>query len=248
LAGALHPLGSAELLATGASLAIVVAGLRFVAQASQSAAQPALTDLLLSVLPSGSLLMLGVGLSVPGGSTWAVVAFWAMLMVEEGAWWLVFRRIGRRGRRDLGPRQDDEAPPRLETSDAPPEPTSHSGEVSLWADADIADSPASLPSTVTQQLVRARLDDGAEVLSGVLRGDFAAGERSQSLHVAFCPPLERIPAVKVEQIDGPPASLKTAEVWSYGVRLDLRLPKADSEPVSVLVRLHARCAPADASP
>ena len=97
-----------------------------------------------------------------------------------------------------------------------------------------------MPPGVYQQITRARLEDGAEILSGLLRGSFAPGERSQSLHVAFCPPLEQVPAVKVVQISGPHASLKTAEARTYGVRLDLRLPEAHSEPVSVIVQLQVR--------
>ena len=49
-----------------------------------------------------------------------------------------------------------------------------------------------IPSAeVTQQLTRSETADGAEELSGWLRLPFAPGQRTGSVHVAFCPPLPR---------------------------------------------------------
>ena len=92
---------------------------------------------------------------------------------------------------------------------------------------------------VTQQLIRSRAADGTEVLSGWLRTFFAAGQRTGSVHVAICPPLDAVPEVAVEQIDGPEARIKTAQVLPYGVRLDLKLAAAAGEPTGVLLQFSA---------
>jgi hypothetical protein len=69
---------------------------------------------------------------------------------------------------------------------------------------------------------------------------FTAGQRTGSIHVAFCPPFAAVPEVEVEQIDGPEARIKTAQLLPYGVRLDLKLAAASEEPTSVLLQFSAR--------
>jgi hypothetical protein len=93
---------------------------------------------------------------------------------------------------------------------------------------------------VIQQLTRSRAADGTEPLAGWLRMPVAAGQRTGSLHVAFCPPLASTPELEVEQIDGPEARIKTAQVLPYGARLDLKLAATAEEPTSVLVQFVAR--------
>ena len=68
------------------------------------------------------------------------------------------------------------------------------------------------PEGVVQQLTRSRAANGTEEISGWLRTSFAAGQRTASVHVAFCPPLGATPELSVEQIDGPEARIKTAQV------------------------------------
>ena len=98
------------------------------------------------------------------------------------------------------------------------------------------------PEEVTQQLTRSQAADGAEELSGWLRMAFAAGQRTGSLHVAFCPPFAVTPELEVEQLDGPEARIKTAQLLPYGARLDLKLAAAAEEPTSVLLQFSARTA------
>jgi hypothetical protein len=99
-----------------------------------------------------------------------------------------------------------------------------------------------LSKGVTQQLTRSQTADGAEELSGWLRIAFVAGQRTGSLHVAFCPPFAATPQLVVEQLDGPEARMKTAQLMSYGARLDLKLAVAAEEPTSVLVQFSAHTA------
>ena len=93
-----------------------------------------------------------------------------------------------------------------------------------------------------QQLTRSQAADGAEELFGWLRMAFAAGQRTGSIHVAFCPPFVATPELAVEQIDGPQVRIKTAQLLPYGVRLDLKLAAAAEEPTAVLLQFSARTA------
>jgi hypothetical protein len=93
--------------------------------------------------------------------------------------------------------------------------------------------------SVLQELTRYRLADGREAVRGTLRADFAAGERSTTLYVAFCPPFERLPHVEAFVVDGPPATVKLAQVLHQGAQIEVRLAGMASCQQSVTVRLSA---------
>jgi hypothetical protein len=97
-----------------------------------------------------------------------------------------------------------------------------------------------LPEDVVQQLTRVQAADGSERLTGWLRVAFLPGQRLGSAHVAFCPPFEQTPEVVVQQLGGPDARIKTAQVLAYGARLDLKLAAEVEQPVTVLLRFVAR--------
>jgi hypothetical protein len=106
-------------------------------------------------------------------------------------------------------------------------------------------TPAEINSSdpfLLQRLTRSRAADGAEELSGWLRMAFAAGQRTGSLHVAFCPPFDAAPDLEIEQIEGPESRLKTAQLLPYGARIDLKLLSPAEEATSVLVQFSARTA------
>jgi hypothetical protein len=77
--------------------------------------------------------------------------------------------------------------------------------------------------TLLQQLNRFRDADGRETVRGTLVAEFAPGERTATLHIAFCPPFELLPQVQAEIADGPDANVKVAQVLHNGARLDVRL-------------------------
>jgi hypothetical protein len=79
-------------------------------------------------------------------------------------------------------------------------------------------------------------------LWGEFRCCFQARERTQSLHVAFCPPLAGTPELHVEQLSGPEAQIRIVQNQPYGVRLDLRLVAATLTADVVTIRLLARTA------
>lgn len=93
---------------------------------------------------------------------------------------------------------------------------------------------------VFQQLTRRQLAEGGEEIAGWLRAVFAAGQRTENVHVAFCPPFSVMPQLTVRQIDGPPARMKTAQLLPFGVRIDLKLPEPAEEDTSVLLEFNAR--------
>jgi hypothetical protein len=99
---------------------------------------------------------------------------------------------------------------------------------------------ADLPLEVTQQLTRSTTAEGADEFAGWVRAPFAAGQRTSSVHLAFCPQFARTPELVVEQIDGPEARIKTAQVLPYGARLDLKLQTPAETPETVVLQFSAR--------
>jgi hypothetical protein len=90
-----------------------------------------------------------------------------------------------------------------------------------------------------QRLDRFRQSDGAELLSGLLRVELAAGQRSTSAHVPFCPPFLQAPRLDVQQIEGPACRLKTAQNLPFGSRIDVKLSQPAEEPTAVVLRITA---------
>jgi hypothetical protein len=151
----------------------------------------------------------------------AVVLFRVVIVAEEGwAWLWFFRKWTRNG---SSPAKRPSEPPVREKNT--PDPFVEKA----------------IPTAeVLQQLTRRQAADGAEELSGWLRLPFAPGQRTGNVHVAFCPPLRVTPEVAVEQIEGPDARIKTAQLLPYGVRFDLKLAAAAEEPATVLLQFTAR--------
>lgn len=99
---------------------------------------------------------------------------------------------------------------------------------------------ASLDEQLLQQLTRCRTADGRDVIRGTLVAEFAPGQRSATLYVAFCPPFERLPQVAASaETDGPAASVKLTQMVHNGAQLDVRLPRATDRSQTVAVELVA---------
>ena len=95
-----------------------------------------------------------------------------------------------------------------------------------------------LPEAVFQQSSRARNAEGGEVLEFYCRSFFPPDERSQTVHLAFCPPLDSIPHLTVDHVAGSPASFKIAEVQSYGARIEVRLAGTRDHRQEVVIHVH----------
>ncbi len=92
---------------------------------------------------------------------------------------------------------------------------------------------------ITQQLTRRTTTEGGQDLTGWLRMPLAAGQRTGTLHVAFCPPFDEPPTVEAEAISGPACRIKIGPVMAHGVRLDAKLDAAAEAGESVLVWFYA---------
>ncbi len=95
-----------------------------------------------------------------------------------------------------------------------------------------------------QQLRRWQTAEQVDTLEVDLRVTFKPGQRHAAVHVAFCPPFEKLPEVTFEQTAGPSAQIKLGQLLPHGVRLDLKL----NEPGAAIIELTLRAqAPAPRS-
>jgi hypothetical protein len=156
-------------------------------------------------VPSIGVVCVAVALSMTPVSSWAVGFVWMIVLGGELAWWYPATQ-----------RLCLHSEERLATVAVESEPL------------DVVDEEELAPN-VTQQITRSRNDEGVEFISGVLRAEFAPGERTHNLHVAFCPPLMYEPTVVTHQLDGSPLIVKVAQSEIFGARIELRLMAAAVE-------------------
>jgi hypothetical protein len=226
LAGALtHPLEPGTLLAIGVLVATAAAAIRLGWLWPPRTGPTPLLDQAVMLVTSLAVAALVFGLHVADTSVIGMFFLATLLGGEESwAWAWYVRRCG--------------SIPVSGSLSPVPHPLSPVPTLRPPLSVDL--ETAILPDEVTQQLTRSRAADGTEEISGLLRLAFAAGQRTGSIHVAFCPPLDAAPELEVEQIDGPEARIKQAQLLPYGARLDLKLAAATEEPASVLLQFSAR--------
>jgi hypothetical protein len=226
LAGALEtPLEPAVLAVAGGLIAATAFAVRlgwFFSAIQKTSPKKTLpwADEMVMTITSAAAFGLGIGLSLPGTSPIGVFILCMAVGIEESwAWvWFVRRHVGAASRHMVAETLPLHLPPSsVDTTDVP-------------------------PNDVTQQLVRSRTANGEELLSGWLRVELVAGQRTASVHVAFCPAFAVVPKLEFEQTDGPECRIKTAQLLPYGARLDLKLTAAAQEQVSVLLQFSATSA------
>jgi len=173
---------------------------------------------LAAYVPAAAVLLLCGALTTPGISAAALAVLWGPPALEEI--WRAVERLRARRRR---------LPARIVAIEA--------------ADDGPADGRGdeAMPEHVTQQQTRFRADDGRESIAGWIRVSFQAGQRTAAAHLAFCPPLERVPQMSVRQLSGPAARLKTAQLLPHGVRVELKLDATTAEPADVVLKFAATC-------
>ena len=165
--------------------------------------------------PSFCLLLLAISISLPASSQAALAVLWTMIIGAEVGWWY----IGLRGRANFAGGMIARLQRiRMRRAIALPAAFQRLGqhppagvEVSDEEEEDLE----TLPAEVTQQLTRVRVGSDGEVIFGLVRAEFEVGERSQNVHLSFCPPLEGTPAMTVQQVAGPSVAIKTAVAESY---------------------------------
>ena len=213
------PLAWPGLLAVGLFLAALAALARGAGRAL-AGKEPAARRLPLECSVSASAVSVAAALSLPGTGWLGLVLCWGALAAEECWAWQPALWPGRASRA-LGATVGGAA------------------EAGPWG-------PGRPTGDVIQQITRRRAVDGREALSGWLRVPLAAGQRSASVHVAFCPPLQHAPQMIVEQREGPPARIRAVQVLPYGARLDVKLIQPSPTPVDLLLEFTAQAAGTDA--
>ncbi len=232
LAGALvAPLPPGALLGAGAALTALAGAARGpvrreVPGQGRAGGRGRLADL----LPSLAVLAAALALSVPGSGRLGLTGLWSLILAGEALAWnrarlpaLRWRPARPRGAGGSG---------RVDPPQSPAPHVARSAAAAAGAPAD----------DVVQQFTRRHLAGGAEELSGWLRVAFVAGQRTENVHVAFCPPFAAPPQLSAEQLAGPAARVKTAQLLPYGARLDLKLSDPAKEPTTVLLEFRARTA------
>jgi hypothetical protein len=181
-------------------------------------------EYLFCALPSGVLLLWAIGLSAPGTGGGSI-ALWGVLLLEEGWSWGQLRR---------------RTPVALPMLARP----SHLAELPRPVAAELGQAVTDLESldeendpdeAICQQVVRRREPDGSETIAGWLRAAVPAAARHATAHVAICPPFEGLPECFAEQMDGPPAQIKVAQVLPHGVRFEIKLDEPSAVASDVLV-------------
>lgn len=243
------------LLATGgalAALALLCRGLWVFPAVTRHQARPLAVKLSLAI--TLVLALWAVGLSVAGAGG-GVLAFWGLLLVEEGLSWELLRHqaTGKRLNTIAAPSVELELPPVRQEVPSPPLTANalstpmqlEAADIELQADSCEEAAGAQRDEGLLQQLTRRRLDDGCEVLEGWLRVELTAGQRHAAAHVAICPPLAGQPVCYAEQSDGPDAQIKVAQVLPHGARLEVKLDRPQAEASHVDIEFSIQPAAAD---
>ncbi|NIL95984.1 MAG: hypothetical protein GTO53_01770 [Planctomycetales bacterium] len=224
LAGGLHqPLTVPALAITGLLLATVGALIRQrTNQNLPSAPHPRQRPraVLLSAMTTLAILALAGAVSLPDTPRAGLLALWIPIVVGECGW-LVHRRRQTR-------------PTTLANRPQPCRPPAGEGKLPQAAgQPGRAGEP--LPKDISQHIQRTKTKDQRDSCCGWVRADFQPRQRTETIHLAFCPPFLATPSLAVQQLEGPDLQVKTAQVLPYGARLELRLNRACDEPVQTTI-------------
>jgi hypothetical protein len=150
-------------------------------------------------IPTAPLLAFLVACWLPGTPAAGIGAFIAVAVVEHV--WAAARLAGRgEGGGNRGTDGERQAP-RVRDARA---------------------SPAEDAEVVVSDLTRRRAADGSDVIEGRLLAEFAAGSRHAVVYVAFCPPFETTPAIRLAWLDGTPAAVTLTQGLPHGARIELK--------------------------
>jgi hypothetical protein len=216
-----EPLPPQVLVGLGGLLALAALAFRFALPATSGVLARRAVFYLCWALPTAVLALWAVGLSLHEASTSGMVGLCGLMLVEEGWSW------GRLWQNRLVPRERN-----LQAS--PPRQT----ELELTAPivrTSLLEEPDAQLDAISQHLVRRKLPDGGETIEGWIRAEFSGGQRHATAHLAICPPLDRVPECFAEQMDGPPAQVKVAQILPYGARFEIKLDKPALDPANVIV-------------
>ncbi|MAV34173.1 MAG: hypothetical protein CMJ59_01825 [Planctomycetaceae bacterium] len=223
--GALVALPPTPMLAGVALALLALALVRLLVRQARSGESYWHGDLISRVL--APLAAVGLTVALCGFPGWPNLACWGLVGVSELAWAASAVRHGF-SRRHPQPSRSERVP-----------------TLSAEGEAQAALAPpigTGLPTGVFQHSTRSRRGDGGETLETLCRSLFPPEEKLQTVHLAFCPPLEDAPRLDVEQLSGRAAALKIAEARTYGARIEVRLETASDQPQEVLIRIRGETA------
>ncbi len=181
-------------------------------------------------VPSAVGLLWAAGLSLHETSIGGLLVLGGLLLVEESWSWGRLRQNG--------------AAPRESKSMAIRPSVAASQSARSPAGADVLSESEKELEAISQQVVRRRQEDGSEAIEGWVRAEFSLGQRHAAAHVAICPPLDRVPECFAEQMDGPAAQIKIAQVLPYGARFEIKLDQPAEQATSVIVEFSIHDRPA----
>ncbi len=179
-------------------------------------------------MPPVVLLLACYALLLPGSSALGAAGLMALLAGAEATAW----KLARRGKLPE---------PRQVIGLSAPQRSPGGTAIETQADG-IATSAAESTENVIGEMVRRREADGCEAIRGWVQADLAAGQRTAPVHVAFCPALAGMPNCEAEQVAGPPATIRVAQVLPYGARFDVKLDAPAPGPVTVRIEFSATAA------
>lgn len=203
--------------------------------------------LCVKTLPLLAVFALGFAVSLPGSARLTLGAFWAVIVLGTLPLpvWCYYRRneesdVSEKSRIQAGNVGSDPQPAldRLGAGESLLHEACEAND-GQSATFGLDDERPFLSDEVTQQITRARLADGSDVVHGVLRASFAAGERLASVHVGFCPPFQCRPRIEASWSKGPESTVKAAQVLPYGARFDIWLSSEPAVETNVLIEFHA---------
>jgi len=174
------------------------------------------------LFPLVGLVASAIAVALPGSSLYGIWAMVGLLTLEEGYW---LRRVVRQNR---GKGQKSCHP-------------LHAGrkQIAIKREPSASLESSSLPEGVRHRIERTCDEQDQDICRGQVRSHFQLGQRTESIHLAFCPPFAVTPQLHAEQIDGPDATLKTMQILPYGARLEIRLSKTYPQPVQTMVEFSA---------
>ena len=176
------------------------------------------------------LVLVFLSVTLPGSSRIALIIMWGLIGTSEVAWTTALLIVRR-----------DQRLPAAETStrkiDRPAD--DQDSDNNTLSESDV------LPDgKLVQQITRSLRAHGGELIVASTQANFESGQRTEIVHLAFCPPLQHAPVIQCNQIDGPPCRIKAAESQVYGARFEIRLLDCFEEPVQVRFEIEATTDPA----
>ncbi len=100
---------------------------------------------------------------------------------------------------------------------------------------------------MVQQFTRRHTAEGDDLVEGWLRVRLEPGQRNTHAHIAFCPPLARVPQLEFEQADGPSARVKLGQALPYGARFEVKLDAVGPAEVMIAFSARSRISATDAA-